>query len=171
MLNTIQAIAEMNKEHSGIIHTANFQIAKWLVENLKVSQRIYHHNPGKVRMDRNTVINSFQDDSTPSILISPSSTEGLDLKDDLGRFAIFCKVPFGYLGDEWIKTRMNLSDDWYKRRALIDIIQGGGRVVRTETDWGTVFILDESWNFLFRTTNHMIPKWWKSAYFDKSKTR
>jgi len=167
MLATIQTIAEMNKDNSGIIHTGNFQISEWLTDNLKVPQQIYHHNP-KSKMDRNTVITAFQTNPAPSILISPSSTEGLDLKDDLGRFAIFCKIPFGYLGDEWIKTRMNISKEWYQRRALIDIIQGGGRVVRSETDWGTVFILDESWGFLFRTTSYMIPPWWKVAYFDKS---
>ena len=168
MINTIDTIATMNKEHSGIIHTGNYQIAKWLVDNLNVTQRIYHHNPG-AHLDRNNVINSFQEDTNPSILISPSSTEGLDLKDDMARFAVFCKVPFGFLGDEWIKTRMNISGEWYKRRALIDIIQGGGRIVRTEEDWGTVFILDESWGFLFRTTHKMVPDWWKSAYFDKRK--
>lgn len=167
MLQTVEAVCAMNKDHAGIIHTANFAIAKWLVENMNVPQRVYHHNPG-CRMDRNTVINQFMSESNPSILISPSSTEGLDLKDNMGRFAIFCKVPFGYLGDDWIKTRMNMSGEWYKRRALIDVIQGGGRVVRTETDWGTVFILDASWAYLFRTTHKMVPQWWKSAYFDKS---
>ncbi len=168
MIETIQAICELNSDNSGLIHTANFQIAKWLVEKLKVPQRVHHHNPG-CKKDRNVVINQFMEDEKPSLLISPSSTEGLDLKDDLGRFAIFCKVPFGFLGDEWIRTRMNLSDEWYKRRALIDVIQGGGRVVRTETDYGTVFILDESWAFLYRTTHKMVPNWWKSAYFDKSR--
>lgn len=168
MLSTIQAICGANEGNSGLIHTANFQIAKWLVENLNVKHKIFHHNPG-CKKDRNTVINQFMEHHGPGLLISPSSTEGLDLKDDLGRFAIFCKVPFGFLGDEWIRTRMNLSDEWYKRMALIDVIQGGGRVVRTETDYGTVFILDESWDFLFRTTNRMIPKWWKAAYMDKSR--
>lgn len=166
LMKTIEAICSMNKEHKGIIHTANFQIAKWLVENLDIDQKIYHHNPG-CQMDRNTVINNFMVDPAPAVLISPSSTEGLDLKDDLGRFAIFAKIPFGYLGDDWIKTRMQLSGEWYKRRALIDVIQGGGRVVRTETDWGVVFILDSSWEYLFRTTHRMVPQWWKAAYFDK----
>jgi len=168
MIDTINTICEMNEKHSGLIHTANYQIAKWLVEKLKVPHRIHHHNPG-CKKDRNVVINQFMEDGKPSLLISPSSTEGLDLKDDLGRFAIFCKVPFGFLGDEWIRTRMNISDEWYKRRALIDVIQGGGRVVRTEEDWGTVFILDQSWAFLYKTTHKMVPGWWKSAYFDKSR--
>ena len=68
------------------------------------------------------------------VLISPSLTEGLDLKEDLGRFSIFVKVPYPFLGDEWVKRRLELSDEWYQRQAFQNIVQGGGRVVRTPDD-------------------------------------
>lgn len=166
MVTTIQLL--LNNVHAsdhGLIHTGNFEIAKWLVENLEgnIPQKIYHHNP-EGGDDRNSVIEAFQQDPKPAVLISPSSTEGLDLKDDLGRFAIFCKVPFGYLGDQWIKRRMELSLRWYHRRALIDVIQGGGRVVRSDEDFGTVYILDASWAYLYKQAFNMIPKWWREAY-------
>ena len=167
MANGVKQLLEMHPEENGIIHTGNFAIAEWLVELLerwpKATHEFIHHNPSSGD-DRNTVINHFIDNPKPSVLISPSITEGLDLVDDLARFAIFCKVPFGYLGDQWIKRRMQMSKEWYQRRALIDIIQGGGRVVRSQKDEGTVYILDESWGFLFSQTVNKIPKWWKEAY-------
>lgn len=166
MTDTVRVILnDLHSEHHGLIHTGNFEIAKWLVGNLEdhIPQKIYHHNP-EGGDDRNSVIEAFQQDPKPAVLISPSSTEGLDLKDDLGRFAIFCKVPFGYLGDQWIKRRMELSLRWYHRRALIDIIQGGGRIVRSDEDFGTVYILDASWNYLYQQAFQMIPKWWQEAY-------
>lgn len=167
MLDSVIRLLEMHKGETGIIHTANYAIAEWLVEQLSSSPRmkhvIYHHNP-ESGDDRNAVIMAFLGEPKPSVLISPSSTEGLDLKDDLGRFAIFIKVPFGYLGDQWIRRRMELSSEWYQRRALIDMIQGGGRIVRSKTDEGTVYILDGSFGFLFSQTFYMIPKWWKESY-------
>jgi Rad3-related DNA helicase len=165
MLTTVKQVLELHKNDSGLIHTGNFAIAQWLVEHLdnEIDHKIYHHNPD-TDDDRNAVINGFVGDPKPSVLISPSSTEGLDLKDELGRFAIFCKVPFGYLGDQWIKRRMEMSTSWYQRRALIDVIQGGGRVVRSPTDTGNVYILDASWQFLYKQAYHMIPKWWREAY-------
>lgn len=165
MLLSVKKILDNHNSESGIIHTANYTIAKWLVENLQSTSthKLYHHNPDSGD-DRNAVINAFMADPAPSVLISPSSTEGLDLKDDLGRFAIFVKVPFGNLGDQWIKKRMLLSKEWYQRRALIDIIQGGGRVVRSATDKGIVYILDESWSFLMNQAGRMIPKWWIEGY-------
>lgn len=165
MLKSLKAALEIHKEDTGIIHTGNFEIAKWLVENLdgKISHRIYHHNPDSGD-DRNSIIEAFTADVKPRVLISPSSTEGLDLKEDLGRFAIFVKVPFGNLGDQWIKRRMELSSEWYQRQALITIIQGGGRVVRSKDDWGKVYILDASFGYLYKMTFQMIPKWWREAY-------
>lgn len=165
LANKIFEILEMHKEHTGIIHTGNFAIAQWLVDELEgeIPHQIFHHNPGS-DSDRNVVINSFTADPKPSLLISPSITEGLDLKDDLGRFAIFAKVPFGYLGDQWIRRRMDMSNEWYQRRALIDIIQGGGRIVRSADDWGNVYLLDQSFAYLYKQTYHMIPQWWRDAY-------
>ena len=165
MAEKVLEILEMHKEDSGIIHTGNFAIARWLVDEIQYAapQRIYHHNP-ESGDDRNQVIDAFQNDPKPSVLISPSITEGLDLKDGLARFAIIAKVPFGFLGDQWIKKRMNLSKEWYNRRAMIDIIQGAGRVVRSSEDWGNTYILDESFRYLFMQTQDSVPQWWKDAY-------
>jgi len=165
MIDTTSEILQMHKEDSGIIHTANFQIAKWLVEELtnKTSHQILHHNPDSGD-NRNDIIQAFQHGKNPKILISPSITEGLDFKDDLSRFAIFVKLSFPYLGDNWIKRRMELSKEWYMRRTLIDLIQGGGRVVRSAEDWGNVYILDSSFDYLYNETAHMIPKWWKESF-------
>jgi Rad3-related DNA helicase len=153
----------MHKTDSGIIHTANFKIAEWLVENLDVPQKIYHHNPDSGD-DRNSIIEAFQDSPKPGLLISPSITEGLDLKDDLSRFAIIAKTPFPYMGDQWVKARQELSTEWYRRQALIDVIQGCGRIVRSKDDYGNVYIIDESWAYLYSQSQNAIPQWWKDSY-------
>lgn len=169
MSRAILDITEMHKEDSGIIHTGNFKIAEWVVRLLEDmgTHNIWHHNPNSGD-NRNDIIEAFQKDTKPAILVSPSITEGLDLKDDLARFAIFAKVPFGFLGDQWIKQRMKMSQEWYQRRTLIDVIQGGGRVVRSASDWGNTYILDESWGYLYKRANKYIPQWWKDGYLVKS---
>lgn len=163
ILSKIRSLCnEMHPEDSGVIHAGSFQIAKWLVDNLenKIPHRIMHHNPAS-GFTRDQVLNEFQElDGVPKLLISPSVTEGLDLKGDKGRFAIFAKVPFPYIADAWVKKRMDLSDTWYKRQALIAMIQGGGRVVRSNDDWGHVYILDSSFGYLLTQSKKMLPKWW-----------
>lgn len=162
----VQLCKDLHPEESGIIHTGSFQVSKWLVEEIanRVPHQVMHHNPGS-DLKRDEVINDFQlADGIPKLLISPSITEGLDLKDDKGRFAIFVKVPYPYLGDAWVKKRQSLSNTWYSIQALIAMIQGGGRVVRSDTDWGHVYILDTAFEQLYNRSKYMIPQWWKDAY-------
>lgn len=162
MLSAIETILSHHSSDNGIIHTASFQVAQWLVENLskEIPHRILHHNPSSER-SRDDVINEFlQETVEPKLLISPSITEGLDLKYDKGRFAIIAKVPYPYLGDAWVKRRMELSKQWYNRQAAIAMIQAGGRVVRANDDWGNVYILDESFSNLLKMMKHKLPKWW-----------
>lgn len=165
MVDGIQSLLDIHKDESGIIHTANFKLATKLVDELTNygSHEVLEHSPESGN-DRNKVIKAFSNISTPTLLISPSITEGLDLVDDQARFAIFAKVPFPYLGDQWIRKRLEMSQEWYQRRTLINVIQGGGRIVRSKEDHGIVYILDESWGYLYQTTYNKIPKWWLKAY-------
>ena len=151
-----------------MIHTGSFAVAKWLVTELsgKIPHTITHHNP-ESGYKRDTVIDEFQVvDGIPKILISPSVMEGLDLKDDKGRFAIICKVPYPNLTDAWIKKRMNLSGTWYSIQTLIGIIQGAGRTVRSADDFGHCYILDSNFSNLYNRNKSLIPKWWKDAYHE-----
>lgn len=163
MISTIDSILKLHKTESGIIHTTNFEIANWLVESLenKIPQRIYHHNDD--RFPREKTIKAFLNNPKPSVLISPSSTEGLDLKGDLGRFAIFTKVPFPFLGDQWIRSKCEESQEWYVRQAILSMIQGSGRVIRSKDDYGSVYILDDLFDRLYRDWNGKFPKWWRDS--------
>lgn len=170
MIATIKDILDIHKGENGIIHTGNFAVAKWLVDQLdgNVDHDVFHHNPSSDgKIDRNDIIDAFIASDRPSVLISPSITEGLDLKEDLGRFAIFTKIPFGFLGDQWIKRRMEMSQEWYQRRALTEVIQGCGRVVRSPTDQGNVYILDQSWGYLMKRAGNQIPEWWFDGYLEQ----
>lgn len=162
MISSIIDLINYHKDDNGIIHTGSFQVAEWLIKNLegKIPHIIFEHGP-KSGNSRDEVLEEFQqDDNRKKILISPSITEGLDLKDNKGRFAIWVKVPYPYLGDAWVKRRQLESSEWYSRQAMIAMIQGGGRIVRSKDDWGNVYILDESFSHLLKTMKNKIPKWW-----------
>ena len=77
--------------------------------------------------------------------------EGLDLKDDLARYQILAKVPFPFIGDKRVYERLinRGENDWFNLQAVEDICQAFGRAVRTDTDWATFYILDESFEGLW----------------------
>lgn len=164
MIKTINHILEHHSEESGVIHTGSFQVADWILQNVKTSHEVVHHNPS-FELTRDEAISYYLEnaDTRPMLLISPSVTEGMDLSYDKGRFGIIAKVPYPFLGDAWIKRRMQISKDWYNRQTITGIIQGCGRVVRAKDDWGQVYILDESFAYLYKQTVKIIPQWWKDG--------
>ena len=65
----------------------------------------------------------------PTVLLSPSMSEGVDLKGDASRFQILCKVPYPYLGDKLVKKRMYKWKWWYPLQTAKTIVQSVGRMV------------------------------------------
>lgn len=167
MLDAIKSIlSEFHGEDHGVVHTGSYQVSNWLVRELEghIPHKIYHHN-SDAEEGRGQVIENFMtDQGGPKVLISPSVTEGLDLKGDLGRFSIIAKTPYPYLGDAWVKRRAEISQKWYMLQALKSVIQASGRIVRSKDDWGTTYILDESFASLYSRMKRYIPKWWDESF-------
>lgn len=166
-------VSEQHGNDSGIIHTGNFKIAEWIRNQLAPFAKrnniaLIDHVPdeGELVSRDNAIAQylSLAGEGKRAILISPSCTEGLDLKGDLGRFSIILKVPFGNLTDRWIKRRLEISREWYSRQAVYQTLQAAGRVVRDPDDYGVTYILDSSWITLMQSSKRLIPSWWTDAY-------
>jgi Rad3-related DNA helicase len=83
--------------------------------------------------------------------------EGVDLKDNLSRFQIMCKVPFPFLGDAVVVKRMEKNEKWYPYMTAKLIIQSLGRSIRNETDYAVSYILDSDWNRFFNKNKNLFP--------------
>ncbi|MFA5733223.1 MAG: helicase C-terminal domain-containing protein, partial [Acidithiobacillus sp.] len=95
----------------------------------------------------------------PTVIVSPSMTEGLDLKGDLGRFAIIVKLPFLYLGDKQIARRREIDPDWYNYQTSLTLIQAMGRVMRSEDDFCSIYIMDSLFHWFYNTNKKFFPKY------------
>ena len=94
----------------------------------------------------------------PTILISPSMTEGVDLKGKLSEFQILCKVPFPYLGDKVVKKKMSKWKWWYNTQTIRTIIQSIGRSIRSKDDKAVTYILDSDWKRIKSMCRNDFPK-------------
>ena len=102
-------------------------------------------------------------DPRPTVLLSPSMQEGVDLKGDLSRFQIICKVPYPYLGDKLVKKRMNKWKWWYPLQTAKVIVQSVGRSVRSSTDTAVTYILDADWEYFWKRNKDVFPKGFKET--------
>lgn len=158
MLEIVEQLLELHKDEKGIIHCVNYRIAKHLADNLKSPRLLLHDST-----NRDDTINFHLTSPDPTVLVSPSMTEGVDLADDASRFQILCKVPFPYLGDQVIQLRKNKNPGWYACQTARSVIQAFGRSVRNDSDHATSYILDSDWERFFKNSSQMFPEEFSAA--------
>jgi Rad3-related DNA helicase len=88
------------------------------------------------------IIKQHIESKEPTVLVSPSMTYGVDLKEDLARFQIISKASYMPLNDERIKRLFKEDPSWYVNKMLNHLIQACGRGVRTKNDKCVTYILD-----------------------------
>lgn len=158
MVQTISELLEHHKNEKGIIHCHNYKIAKYISDNIKSDRLLFHSSD-----DRIDVLNFHIKTKHPTVIVSPSFTEGIDLQGELSRFQIIAKIPFPFLGDKYVTEKMNRVNGWYDWQTLKTVIQASGRSIRDYDDYAVTYILDSDWIFLKNKNAHMIPMWFKNA--------
>lgn len=143
----IKTILDKHKDVKGIVHTANYELANWIEDEIKddTCRLIFHDSHS-----REVKLQEHYNRNDPTVLISPSMINGVDLKDDLSRFQIILKVPYPNLSSVKVQRRMESSPLWYSWKTMCDIIQSYGRSIRSEEDWAVTYILDENFGRLLQ---------------------
>lgn len=149
----IEAILEEHQGDKGIIHCHTYKIANYLKKTIKNSRLLTHDSK-----NRDEVLKKHMTTKKPTVLLSPSMTEGVDLKGDLSRFQIICKIPYPYLGDQIVRKRMHKYKNWYGLQTAKSIVQSCGRSIRSETDTAVTYILDSDWKHFYQKNKEMFPK-------------
>ena len=98
-----------------------------------------------------------------TVLLSPSMAEGVDLKGDLSRFQVICKVPYPFLGDKLVKKRMNKWKSWYPLQTAKSVVQSVGRSVRSKDDFAVSYILDSDFDRFYNRNRSLFPEDFKKC--------
>ncbi len=145
MIPEINSILERHNKDKGIIHTTNYEISKWVEKDILDKEgRLLTHD----KFNKNSILEHHTKTSKPTVLVSPSMINGVDLKDELSRFQIIIKVPYPNLGSIKVERRMKSNGKWYSWKTLCDIIQSYGRSIRSENDYAITYILDSNFQNL-----------------------
>jgi ATP-dependent DNA helicase DinG len=162
LTSSIEQIMEEHDNDKGLVHTCSTKIAKHLKENLPdPDQRLLlAYGKGKDVAFRKHMVEK----DSPTILVSPSMTEGVDLRGDLARFIIIAKCPFMSLGDKQVFERSKFDREWYTMHTVRQIIQACGRGSRSEDDYCITYILDKKVNDVLHEHEENVPEWFWDAY-------
>ena len=134
-------IADICKHHTdvkGVIHTHTHEITEYL-RNVLTGPRFIFREAG---VNNEQIIKQHLESSDNTVLVSPSLTLGVDLKDELARFQVLVKAAYLPLGDERIKRLFKEDSNWYQNKMLNNLIQACGRGVRSRNDHCVTYVLD-----------------------------
>lgn len=158
IVTDVMKALDYHKEEKGLIHCHSYKIANHIEENCGNTRLLFHTSE-----NRETILQNFIASRKPLVLVSPSMTEGLDLKDDLARWEIIVKIPYLYIGDKQVARRMQTDPDWYTWQTCLTLVQSYGRIFRSETDWGTAYMFDSGAKYFIQKNRSILPEWFLEA--------
>lgn len=163
MVKKVEEIARKYPNDRGIIHTHSFGIQKALSESLSkdvASRLIQQHDFGNNKHEM-----LVEHARRPgSIIIAPAMHEGVDLKDDLSRFQVICKVPYAnFHENKQMAARMEADPNFYSFITIMKICQSVGRSIRSKDDYADTYIIDGSFKQLYNRNQASFPKWFSES--------
>ena len=156
IIKMVENVLQNHPNENGIIHTTNYNIATAIADGISdpsrliVKQRDYETNE--------MLYNQHLISNKPTVLVSPSLTTGIDLKDELSRFQIIVKLPWMSLKDKKVEKKNAIDGDWYVVEMFRTLIQSCGRSTRTKDDWSTTYIFDSSFPYWIDKYKKWFPK-------------
>jgi ATP-dependent DNA helicase DinG len=161
----IAAILAAHAHDKGVLHVTSYAVARRLVTDLA------RRAPGEARRlifvesseAKGRALQHHRASPLPTVLVSPSLREGVDLPDDFLRFQIVTKMPYGDLGDPWTAARRARDPRWYAIETAKALVQTYGRSCRHRDDFGTTYVLDAQFARFLQSYRPLLPEWFLDA--------
>jgi Rad3-related DNA helicase len=159
--NQIKEICKIHKNVKGIIHTHTMHIAEQLRKHIGNDDRFLFRESTSTN---DMLLSEHSESEKPTVIVSPSLTYGVDLKDDLGRFCIVVKLPYLPLSDKRIKRIFEQDKVWYTNSMLNGLVQMCGRCTRSESDFSNTYILDGNIEQIILMNRNKLPKYFLERF-------
>lgn len=164
LMKAISIILDGHADEKGIVHCNSYSLGKQIYDFIRAGKHaarvIFPVNADQ----RRNAMQTHRSSKVATVIISPSMAEGYSFDDDLARFQIIAKVPYPYLGDKQVAARKEQDPDWYIMHTVMTILQACGRVVRSETDFGSTYILDSDFRRLLDNHPQFFPDWFTKSF-------
>ena len=157
----VAAILAAHPREKGLVHVASYDAGRRLVHDLgtrapRESRRLlWIDSPA----GKSSALDLHRASTRPTVLVSPSLREGVDLPDDFLRFQILTKLPYPDLGDPWTAARRSRDPRWYAVETAKALVQAYGRSCRHAEDQGITYVLDAQFARFLQHYRVLLPDW------------
>jgi Rad3-related DNA helicase len=161
----VAAILAAHAVDKGLIHVASYEMGRRLVHDLGVrapreARRLLWIDGAS---GKSPALDLHRASPLPTVLVSPSLREGVDLPDDFLRFQVLTKLPYPDLGDPWTAARQTRDHRWYAVETAKALLQAYGRSCRHAADHGVTYVLDAQFARFLQRYRVLLPEWFLDA--------
>ncbi|HEU4368886.1 MAG TPA: ATP-dependent DNA helicase [Methylomirabilota bacterium] len=161
----VAAILAGHPSDKGLVHVASYEAGRRLVHDLGVlapreSRRLLWIDSAAGKA---AALQHHRASPHPTVLVSPSLREGVDLPDDFLRFQVLTKLPYPDLGDPWTAARRARDPRWYAVETAKALVQAYGRSCRHAADHGVTYVLDAQFARFLQRYRVLLPEWFLDA--------
>ena len=160
LIQKIEKLMAKHGDEKGIIHCQSFALLQTIRDGISAKNR--NRLLDQTMFDNKDELLLHHANCANSVIIAPAMHEGLDLKDDLSRFQIICKIPYpDSRNDKQLEERTKENWNYYLWLVAIKLTQSVGRSIRSETDYASTYIIDESFDKFFNMCDEagLLPDW------------
>ena len=163
----INLLLEKHKNERGVIHTTSNQITEDISTTVHIRHRdrLVRYASTKEKME---ILASWDDYPKDAVLIGPSLTTGVDLKDGRARFNIVVKLSFPNMQSAlWAKRAECLNHIYIGETASV-LEQSCGRTTRSKDDYSVTYILDSrAEKFMLQHQKYFSPSFLERVRLEK----
>jgi ATP-dependent DNA helicase DinG len=165
LFDEVATILAAHPAEKGLVHAASYAAARRLLADLAARAPALFHRVIFVESSeaKGRALEQHRASSVPTVLLSPSLREGVDLPDDFLRFQIITKVPYPDLGDPWTAARQARDPRWYALETAKALVQAYGRSCRHADDHGVTYVLDAQFARFLQRYRPLLPAWFREA--------
>ena len=165
LFEEVAAILGSHRTEKGLVHAASYVAARRLLADLAERAPEQHRRVIFVESSeaKRRALEQHRASPLPTVLLSPSLREGVDLPDDFLRFQIVTKMPYPDLGDPWTAARQARDPRWYALETAKALVQAYGRSCRHAGDHGVTYILDGQFARFVQRYRPLLPAWFREA--------
>jgi Rad3-related DNA helicase len=161
----VAAILAAHAGDKGLVHVPSYEVGRRLVQDLALrapreARRVLWTDSAG---DKSGALQLHRASALPTVLVSPSLREGVDLPDDYLRFQVLTKLPYPDLGDPWTAARCQRDARWYAVETAKALLQAYGRACRHAGDHGVTYVLDGQFARFLQRYRVLLPEWFLDA--------
>jgi Rad3-related DNA helicase len=161
LFSEVEAILAAHPHEKGLVHAPSYAVGRRLVTDLvartpALARRLIWVESAEAKA---RALEQHRTSSAPTVLVSPSLREGVDLPDDFLRFQVVTKMPYPDLGDPWTAARRARDPRWYALETAKALVQAYGRSCRHADDYGVTYVLDGQFERFLARYRVLLPEW------------